>query len=407
MPNTISQNPIGSQNPATDMLDQREVSDDIRFLGTGYAQILTLIENSHYTRDGKTSKKGLISKRAVRNPRYEMYTRSQRPKKVTVTSGTEIESSGLVLATVNGILPESTVFNPRNNTSARIEVITSATKTVKGTSINSFSAQADDVLVITAPATDEGSDTSSVYNGTDDQNYNTVQYSRWSVSITWVKEKVKQLAGGDRLKREEMYILWEAMEELERNWIFSNYSASIATKNTTTGQQTGFTAEFPTNNGLFALAANSQSANNAADIDWMVQQLPEAMGEFTNDNDTYIAFCGNEFLGRIVGEQQNKYEVSTSGLLSEFGIMAKDIVTSGPKISLVKHAAFNHPILKKKMLIFAPADLGYVYIEGHDLKPNNGIQDNKAHYTQNELYSYHGIETKNAGKTITVISDLF
>ncbi len=405
MGNEISQNPMASQNPALDMLDQKEISNMIRYLGHGHAKLSTLIEMVDYKDGQRKTTKGLITKRPVKNVRYEMFSRTPRPTTCTVASGTEIESGGIVVDDANGILPESTLFNPANNTSARVEVITGST--LKGTSINSFVVAAGDVLTITAPATDEASETSSVYNGSDDQNYNTLQFSRWSVSITWVMQKVKQLAGGERLKREEMYLLWEALDSLDRNWIFSNMTTSGGTKNTTTGVQTGFTKEFPTNRGLISMAANSVSANGGGNIDWLVQQLPESMGEVTNDSDTYVALCSNEYLGRVVGEQQSKVKLDQSGILKEYGIKATDIVTSGPTISLVKYAPFNHPVLKNKMLIFAPADLGYVFMEGHDLGPNKGIQGNKAMFTQNEVYSYHGIETKNAGKTITYATNLF
>jgi len=409
MANTPVATPIVQDDLSISQLDMREVSDEIRYLGYGSAKISVLIENALY-KDGKREKSpALIGKRSLKtgNPRFEMYTRSPRADTVTVTSGTEITSSGFAVSSVAGVPIEALLYNPRNNTRARIETIT--TLTIKGSSVGAttFSCQAGDVLMILATATDEVSDTSHVINGTDDQNYNTLQISRWSVSISWLKEKIKQHAGGPRLSREKQHLLWESMEAMERNWIFSEMTADKATKNTTTGIQTGFTGEFMTNDGLVSLAANSVNANNAGDLSWIRQNLPLSMGDQMNDDDTYIALCSNEYHGRLVDEMDAKLSLDKSGELDKFGITAYDIVTAGPKISLVKHKAFNQEALKDKMLVMAPRNLGYVYQQDHDLQPNNGIQDNKAFFTQDEIYAFHGIETKDAGNTLTWVTDLF
>ncbi len=409
MANTPIETPIVQDDLSINQLDMREVSDEIRYLGTGNAKISVLIENGLY-KDGKRSKSpALIGKRALKtgNPRFQMYTRSERADTVTVTSGTEITSSGFAVSSVAGVPIEAGLYNPRNNTRARIETIT--TLTIKGSSVGAttFSCQAGDVLMILATETDEISDTSHVINGTDDHNENTLQISRWSVSISWLKEKMKQVAGGNRLSREKQYLLWESMEAMERNWIFNEMTADKATKNTTTGTQAGFTGEFMTNDGLVSMAANGVNANNSGDLSWIRQNLPLSMGEQMNDDDTYIALCSNEYYGRLVDEMDAKYNIDQSGELKEFGIKATDVVTAGPKISFVKHKAFNLEALKDKMLVMAPRNIGYVYQEDHDLQPNNGIQDNKAFYTQDEIFAFHGIETKDAGNTLTWVTDLF
>jgi hypothetical protein len=290
-----------------------------------------------------------------------------------------------------------------------MESINSSTKVVKGTSVGAttFSCAAGDELVVGAPAMPEGSTEAPVVNGSDDHNFNMLQFSRWSVSISWVLEATKQLAGGNRFSREKMYMLWEAMADLERTWILGNYSADYATKNTTTGAQTGYTGEFPTNRGLISLAANSVSALGAGSLSYIRKTLPEAMGEYVNDMDTYIGLCSNEYYGRITEEMNAKLAIDQSGEMKQFGIKATEIVTAGPNIKLVMHNAFNVKGLKNKMLIVAPQNLGYVNMKGHDFGPNNGIETNATHGKQDEVYCYSGIETKDAGKTITLVSNLF
>jgi len=406
MANTISSTMMTHEAPSATMLAKREVGDEVRYLGIGWAVLTSLIENSLYQNGKRKTSRGLIGKRSVKNVRYEMFSREPRPKKVTVASGTELESSGVTVSDDNGCYATQGVYNPRNDTYGRIEVV--ASNVLTGTSVGStFSCQAGDELMLTAGADIEGSTASPVLNGSDDNNFNTLQFSRWSVSISWVLQAIKQLAGGERLTREKKYLIEEALAESERTWLFGKMTSSSSTKNTTTGTQTGYTGEFPTTRGLWDLAANSGSAAGQGNLAWFIESLPLLLGDNTNDNDMYIALCSNTYFGKLTSEMQDKYRITADGEMKSFGIKSQSILTAGPEIKLIKHDAFNFTGLKNQMLVFSPADLGYVYLEGHDMGPNNDIQTNATHGKQDEIYAYHGMETKNAGKTITTVSNLY
>lgn len=406
MANTITENMRVSESPSISQLAKREVADVIRYLGFGHSKLTALVDNVLYKDGARRKSKGLIGRRHVNNVRYEMYTRSPRPRKFTVTSGTEISSSGLVMASVNGLNETMTLYNPRTDTRCRIEGISTLTITGSSFGETTFSAAAGDELTLMAPAVKEGSTATMVINGSDDQNKNTLQYSRWGVSISWVLEKIKQLAGGKRLTREEMILLWEALEDQEATLLFSDYTADIGTKNTTTGEQTGYTGEYPTTKGLKALAANSGTAHNNGDLSFLRKGLPALMGDLVNDDDMYIAFCSNTYYGEIVEQQNSNHQVNENGELKAFGVKSNKIITAGPNIQLVKHNAFNTSALRDKMLVFSPANVGYVALEGHDIKANKNIQTEATHGTINELYGYYGLESKDAGNTITWVTDL-
>jgi hypothetical protein len=396
--------------PSTTQLNAREVGDEIRYLGIGRAKILTLIESVMYQGGQRRTSKGLIKKRAVEQIRYEMYTRSPRPTSFTVASGTEISSSGVVLSSVNGLPVYFTIINTANNTVARVESVNTGTSTIKGTSVGSttFSCAAGDVLLLGAPAMPEGSTEAPVLNGTDDNNFNTLQFSRWSVSISWVLEAIKQLAGGNRLTREKMYLLWEAMADLERTLLFSDYTGDYATKNTTTGAQTGYTGEFPTTKGLYHLAANTTPMGGALTLAKLRSKIPQGLDSSINDNDTFIAYLGNESYARIQDLINEKHTNNDSeGELKQFGIKSDKLITSGPTIQLVKHEAFNVGAYENQMLVYAPSNVGYVHLKGHDFGPNNGIQTNATHGKQDEVYAYCGLETNDAGKSIGVFTELW
>lgn len=412
MANTISSTMMGTAAPSITQLEAREVGDEIRYLGIGNAVLTSLIENSIYQTGDRKTGKGLIGKRSVKNIRYEMFTRGYRPFKFTVASGTEVETTGLTLSDVNGLQPYMTIYNPNTNTRFRVETVNSSTKVVKGTSFgDTFSAAAGDTLVLMAPAFPEGSTESMVVNGSDDQNFNILQFQRWSVSISWVLEATKMMAGGNRFTREKMYMVWEALADQERTLLLGDYSSSYASKNTTTGAQTGYTGEFPTTRGIYALAANSYDMKGSITAEKLRKNIPLNFGDYINDNDVFMAILGNEAYARImelVNDNVKIYQdVGTDRELAQYGLKTNTIQTSGPRLTLLKHSAFNATGLDNQMLIFNPKMLGYVFLEGHDVSPNNGIQTPATHGKQDELYSYSGIETLDAGKSIMVVTNLF
>lgn len=402
---------ITSAAPSITQNEQREVGDEIRYLGFGQALLTSLIQNSII--DAKTGniKKsaGLISKRAVKNIRYEMYNRSPRPHKFVVTAGTEVASAGVTLSAVQGLAVRMMLYNPKNKTGFRIEDIT--TLTVKGATVGAttFSCAVGDTLIVGASAIPAGSATAIIVNGSDDQTFNTLQFSRLGVSIDWVMEKIKAMAGGERFTREKMYLLWEFLRDMEFSMLFGDYSADVATKNTTTGIQTGYTTdEFPTTKGLVNLAANSYDMQGVTTLEKLRKQLPLNMGDTINDNQDLIVFLGNEYNARIQEMMSEKhYNTEGEGELKQFGIKSSNFITSGPKLKLVKHSAFNVAGIDNSMLIIDPSALGYVHLDGFDLKPNNGIQTNATHGKQDELVAYFGIETKDAGKTMTFVTNGF
>jgi len=410
MANTISSTTMVTGAPSISQLEQREVGDQVRYLGFGTAVMTSLIENAiiDSITGNKRTKKGLIGKRSVTNKRYEMFTRSPRPYKVTVASGTTITGGGVVLDDANGVVAGMTLINARNKTQCRVELVSTNTVTGSPCGVTTFSCAAGDTLMVGAVAKEEGSTATVIANGTDDQNFNMLQESRLACSASWVLEATDMMAGGKRFAREKMTLAMEFLADLERTWLFGDYTASYATKNTQAGALTGFTAEYSTTRGLYNLAANSYNMEEQMTYEKLRKNLPLAMGDTINDNQDLIALVGNETYARLQEIIDAKHVSNASeGELKEFGIKSGKLITSGPNINFVKHSAFNISGIDNSMLIFCPENVGYVHMKGHDVSPNNKIGGNADHSTTDELYAYHGIETLDAGKSITVVTNLF
>ena len=406
MPNTLSDTMITHPAYSVEANVERDVGSEIRFLGTGRCKFISLIDGQVV--DGKTGKiiksGGLISKRVSKNMRIETYTRLPHPKSCTVT----IYNSGtsLSVGSVNGLPLRSMLYNPRNKTSCRVDAISTLALTVVSTSTTTFSAEVGDVLLIGPPAIAAGSTTAIVQNGTDDLTFNIMQFSRYGCSADWVAEKVKELAGGARFQREKMYTTFSFLEKIERSCLWGDYTADYATKNTQTSAT--LSDEFPTTRGLIKMAANSYDLQGSTTLDKLVRALPENMGEYVNENQNLICYCSNKFYGVFLGLIEDKLQhIAKEGQMEKFGCKTKTLLTAGPTIEFATHDSFNVAGAENMLLIFDPNSVGYAHFEGLDMKPNNNIQTEATHGKIDELVCYYGMETKDAGKTITVVSNAF
>jgi hypothetical protein len=145
-----------------------------------------------------------------------------------------------------------------------------------------------------------------------------------------------------------------------------------------------------------------------ADMEKIRKNLILNMGDTINDKQDLVWLVGNETFARVqelMSEKHTNY--SPEGELKEFGIRSERLVTSGPYINMVKHSAYNIQGRDNQGVIFCPENVGYVHQTGHDLQPNNKIGDNALHGEVDELFCYGGLETKDAGKSITVVTNLW
>jgi hypothetical protein len=299
------------------------------------------------------------------------------------------------------------LYNPSNGTSGRVDAISTLALTIVSTGVTAFSAAADDVLLIGPPAIAAGSTDAIIMNGTDDITFNMMQFSRFGVSIDWVAEAVKELAGnGSRFNREKMYATIEFLMKIERACLWGDYSGDYATKNTTTSAT--LSDEFPTTRGLVKMAANAYDMNGSCTLDKLTRALPDNLGDYVNENQNLVAFCSNKFYGIFQGLIEDKMQhIAKEGEMEKFGTKTTNLITSGPTLEFAKHNSFNVKGAENKILIFDPKSVGYVNFEGRDMQANNGIQTAATHGKIDELVCYFGMETKDSGKSITIVSNVF
>lgn len=409
---TGSTTPVSSVDPSITMNEKRDVADKIRYLTQGLSSISSLIKGQIYdSKTGKVIEKpGLIEKESVDAIRYEHYTRQARPMRFTVTSGTEITSAGVVLTSVNGLQVRQSLYNPRNKTMCRVEVISTLTVTGQTVGSTTFSCEAGDELEAGPVEIEDNSSTSAPLNGSDDNGFNIIGYTRSGVSISEIAEALTPLAGGNRFAREKMYLMIEMLQRIDNGLVFSKKTTNSSTVNYTAGAQTGFTTgKFTTTDGLVALAGNSWDMGGFS-LSALRHTLPNQINS-VNDNEDMIGLCGNEFWGRVneavESETVKNYDVKSDGMLEKTGIKVVSLRTDGPTIKFIKLNCFNNKGSKNTFVVFQPSSVKYVFLKGQDIHPRTMIQDNKTLGKEDELVATYGLRTYDGGQSILHITNAF
>lgn len=403
----------GMVDPAINQNVQRDVrSDLIRYKAGGLSPICKIIAGLQL--DSATGKlkqgEGLIKKEAVTNMRFENYSTPARPSKFTVSSGTEVASSGVTLTSVTGLGLQQTLHNLRNDTMCRVEDIT--TLTIKGSSIGStFSCQAGDELVVGPPIVAEGSTVSAPMNGSDDHSFNILGYSRSGVSMTDLAMLMKPIAGGDIFARRKKTMLEEYLRDIDIAMLFSKKSANSATVNYTSGAISPFNSDkVYTTDGLVELAANSWDMENGFSLQAIRHVLPLHMGDIYNENDEVMAVISPDFYGKIQDAIDQKadavYQIE-KGEFDTYGVKTQKIRTDSVILNFVKHSGMNIKGAKNRMIIFVPKNVTFCHLQGCDMVARAEIQTKKTLGREDEIVTTFGLRTEDAGETITDVTNCF
>jgi hypothetical protein len=399
-------------SPSITQNEQRDVADTIRYKAGGQAPLCKLIAGLEL--DSKTGKlkrgAGLIRKESVKDMRYENFSTPARPRKFTVTAGTEVASTGVTLSAVTGLSLQQELHCPRNGLSFRVEDIT--TLTVKGASIgDTFSCVVGDELIAGSNPIAEGSAVSAPMNGTDDHSFNILEYVRSGVSMTDLAMLMKTIAGGDMFARRKGNMLNEFLRDMDVSMIHGKKSTNSATLNYTSGAISPFNSDkFFTTDGLIELAANSFDMENGFSLQAIRHILPLHMGDIYNENDEVLSFISNDFYGKIQDAIDTKadaiYQIE-KGEFDTYGVKVQKIRTDGVIINFVKHSAMNVKGAKNRMIIFQPKNISFVTLEGCDMVARPEIQTKKTLGREDEIVTTFGLRTEDAGETITDVTNCF
>jgi hypothetical protein len=384
----------------TGTLQRRTVSDKIRNLFPGAAQLFALVSTGKVEKGEVTKSPGLIGKKGVDTRRYEWFSYTPNIVELTVAS---TDFTDHTMSSVTGLVTKRTVVNERTLSVGRVSSITSLA--VRCTAITStFNSEmlAGDKLLIMAPAYPENSSGPLIVQKDDDQHYNVTQIMRFPVSIS-ASAKGNPHYGGDfwgRLKEKNMI---EGNRLVEHSYLFNERPSSA---DTTTDSIIGDT--FGSFRGMWKWAANTFPCGGSMTPAKFQKDLPLAMSDTINPSQRVIMLTSRTILGEMLEWVNEKLAyIQGDSKVESFGLKTTKFITNGPTIEVVVHDAFDHGKLANKALCFVPDDCLYIFKNGRDLQPKQGIQNNDVDGYEDEILGELGFADLSGGNSITTITDWF
>lgn len=346
---------------------ERTVADQIRELTSAAAPVMALVERASVGENGELKRNsGMIKKVKVKaGKKHEWYTYT--PLGVTFTAdgtGSVTDASGLRLNDI--------ILNTRNMTTGILDAISSNTLTVTTIGSTAFSMQAGDTILLLADAYKEGSSSPEVVMKDYDNNYNLFQRVRYPVYIT-DEAKLGPHYVGNIYERLKKYNMDHAMRMIEHTFLFGNRAASGESTSTS---NLGYV---PTMQGMWNWASNSFPCGGSMTYEKFFKDLVTTSGGIpvtVDDNEDLIMLCGRNIYATMLGWQQDKFLLTEPGDFQVFGVKSTKFLTAGPRIEVVKSSAFDQTGMTDKALIFNARDIDYIYQEGEDIHPKNGMQAN-------------------------------
>ena len=387
---------------ATDGIQMRTVSDKIRHLFPG-SPILALVDSGLAKKSGDLafqSKSGMISKRQVTNPKYEVFTYT--PLAVEFTIATYSSGTSFVVSEADGLTEKMCLVNTSNNTVCRISAISTETLTVVSVGSTTFSGAAGDKLLALAPAYGENSNTPYILSKTEDNAYNYLFIPRFPVAISASAEG-NDSYGGNYWKRLKARNVIEGLRKVENSLIWSDRASSGDTTTDSTLSDT-----FRTTKGMYKWAGASFPCGGNLDYDKFSSDMILGMNESARRADrTMILLESQKSKGLQNKWGQDKMIINDSGKKDEFGVLISRVMTGGPTIQLVQHDSFDRGLNTNKGLIFDPEDYEYVFKKGRDLQPRNNIQTASTDGYEDEIFGEIGINPIDAGNATTTLTNMF
>jgi hypothetical protein len=383
----------------TGTLKRGTVSDKIRNLFPGASQLFALISRGEVKKGEITKGKGLIGKKGSDYRKYEWFSYTPNVVELTVSS---VSGSNITLSSTTGLVIKRTLYNPRTNEVGRVSSITSSVITCTAVT-STFSPAADDKLLIMAPAYPENSAAPSIVQKDDDNHYNNTQIMRYPVAIS-ASAKGSQHYGGDFWQRLKEKNVMEGNRLNEHSYLFNERpSSGDTTSDATIGDN------FGTFRGMWFSAQKTFDCGGAMTPEKFRKDLPMEMSETINPSDRVMMLTSRNVVGEMLEWVNDKlmYIDGSKSDLEAFGIKTTKFITNGPTIEVMAHDAFERAGNNNKALIFCPDDCLYIFRNGRDFQPKQGIQNNDVDGYEDEIIGEVGFAELTGGQNICKVKNWY
>lgn len=375
---------------------KRTVDERIRELWPESAPLLAITAKGPTRGGQKVSGKGLVSKQSSNTFKFEWFTFTPIGVAFTVASGS---GTAPVLSSATGLTVGMTIVNLNTMETGIIDAISTNTLTVVALG-SSWSSAATNRLLSMAPAFKEGSSSPEQQSKDEDNVFNYTQIFRYAVEIAKTA-KTNPHYGGDFFQRIKKRSMTQGKRYVENTVLFGKKAASGDTTSTTNRGSVHSTK------GLWNYAAKTFNASGAMTATKWRKNLPLAMSDTVNDDDTYIVLCGRHIFGEIQDFYPDKLQIqaNATGKYSKLGLKSFTFITAGPTFEVVKHNAFDQVGNQNRALVFRPEDVNLRFKKDADWQVENGMQANDEHTQEDGIWGTVGVQVEDGGNNITKIEN--
>ncbi len=377
--------------------EKRDVSSELRMLFNRKTHTLNLVRKKE--NDGTMGGEPSIGMRKATRNRIEWFTFTPLGSTVTASTWTA-GTNTLAVTDATDLKAYDTLINTSNNAVARVDSI--STNDVVVTAIGgTFSASANDEIMILATAYPSGSSSPSRIHKDHDNNYNIVQEFREPVEIAWDAMKNDHYFTNDIFAQYKKQKLYQALRTIEKTFVFGKRPSS----NNVTAGGSALTSSFGSMQGIYHWAQNEYSAGGALTYKTFTTDVIDMLDDSAPEGDDWIMLCSNLTKSRMSLWGTDHYRID--GKESEFGYVYDKYTTSRGTVRVVAHEAMESGAYANQGLIYRPSELKYAYIEGYDIQINENIQGTDEHTKADEVFGYLSLEATDAGRSALIIKDMF
>lgn len=387
----------GIVTPTATQSEKRDVSTELRWLFPNKNHTLSIVGKEN---DGKSMGSPSIKKRKVNSLRPEWFTYLPLAGEFTVSTWTAGTSTA-ALTDASDLKQYDTVINSANNTVGRVDSISTNDVVISTIGGTTFSASANDKLVVMATNYHSGSSSPKYISKTEDNQYNVIMEFREPYTVNWDKMNSPYYFEGGVMETEKRKVLFEAMRKLERSFVFSERPST--TNNNAAG--TTLDTAFPSMRGTYQWAQNELTIGGGMTYETFSVDVMDGVSDSAEQGDDWLMYTSNLNCGKMSLFAKDAYRIEDKE--GTYGYQYMKFMTSRGTVTVKPHDAFDQGAYKNQALIFRPSELKYCYYEGHDIQIKENIQPPSAHYKQDEIYGYVSLEVSDAGRSAIILKDMF
>lgn len=346
---------------------KRDVADMHRFLAPAGSLTKFIATGGIDLPEGVKREKGMISKRKVKNKKFEVFYQSPMAVEFTVSSA--VAGTSVTVSDASGLSTDCrySLVNTSLSTSPTCTIDSISSNTISYTSYGttSFSASAGDKLLVLSSHFEQNSTAPAIVYQDPTNSYNLTFIARYAAGISGTALAEAHYGTGSKWQDLMKNNNWEGMRKVSYNMWLDNLPSSGETTSNAASKA------FGSMDGIVQWASNEHNFAGSFTYEAFTEVMGTKFHESVRPEDTKLFCCGYNVWAQILGWEQDSLRVQ-SGSYERFGHESFKLITARGWIEVVIMDIFNRGDLQTQAMIICPERWQYVYLADRDFNAYQG-----------------------------------